>query len=189
MRPSEAFRQSVVRLRKRYGWRQVDLAERAGLERSALSKIERGVRGVSIDEMFAISAALGTSPTHLVAPGDGAELEVLAGDKPEVVPAHLVRAWQGGGGWVRPDGLPHVPAALHTDDWVRRLQTSYVHLFHLLQETLAFVDAAVDPTSEAAAAANDRLAALHDAIEATQNAIVKRSTPRPVRAQRVRKAA
>lgn len=195
MTPSEAFRRSVVRLRKRYGWRQVDLAKRAGLSRDALKGIESGGRRITVDEMFAISAALGASPAHLVAPGGGADLEVLDG---EVVRAHVFRAWHSGSGFVRPDDLPHMPAAFHHDDWERRIETSTRFERQRVQQLLDALDELIemlgpfDPGSELAralTAAGDRLDALNEAIAETSRAVVQRNDARAAAKRRVRRAA
>lgn len=187
--PTEAFRKSVIRLRKRYGWRQVDLAKRAGLSRAILRNIENGQKSsITIDEMFSISAALGTSPAHLVAPPDGADLEVLAGDKPEVVTAQIMRAWLGGRGWVRADDLPHMPAALHADDCRRREELEFLHLVQRTRSLLAEIDEALDPESEATAAVNERLTAWLAALDATAQAFAQRNA-RVASRQRIRKAA
>lgn len=186
--PSEAFRRSVVRLRKRYGWRQVDLAERAGLSRDALKRIENDERHITIDEMCAISAALGASPANLIAPGDGADLEILPGDEGQIESAHIVRAWFGGRGWVRSDDLPHMPAALHPDSWERREETSLLYGVQLMREVLALVEPAIDPSSEATAALDERVMALQRNLEETAQAFAQRNA-RVASRQRIRKAA
>jgi transcriptional regulator with XRE-family HTH domain len=56
----------VRRIRTEAGLSQEELADRAELHRTYISSIERGQRNVSIENIFAIAAALGVSPTELV---------------------------------------------------------------------------------------------------------------------------
>jgi transcriptional regulator with XRE-family HTH domain len=53
-------------LRKRRGWSQVELAERAGITNQALSLVERGERVGKLDTLRRVAAALGVSLSRLV---------------------------------------------------------------------------------------------------------------------------
>lgn len=47
---------------------QEELASRAGLHRTYVSSVERGLRNVTIDNVFALADALGVSPAELIDP-------------------------------------------------------------------------------------------------------------------------
>jgi transcriptional regulator with XRE-family HTH domain len=50
---------AIRRVRHTYGWRQVDLAARSGVSRSAISRMERGMFGPqSVDALRAVASAL-----------------------------------------------------------------------------------------------------------------------------------
>lgn len=79
--PSEVFRARLREVRRLRGWTQADLASaltRAGVDlgESAVVRMERGIRGVSLDEAIAIATVLGVSPLHMMVPLDdnGAQL-------------------------------------------------------------------------------------------------------------------
>jgi transcriptional regulator with XRE-family HTH domain len=67
-------------LRKARGWSLDDLAERAGISLSQLSRIETGHRRISLDQLTAISVALGKSLDELV-------------ESPDDLGAHPGRDW------------------------------------------------------------------------------------------------
>lgn len=50
--------QRIVRVRKRRGWRQGDLARRLGVPRERLGKWERGVNSPSLEDLSALSEVL-----------------------------------------------------------------------------------------------------------------------------------
>ena len=52
--------------RSRHGWSQEDLAGEAGLDRSYMSGIERGVRNISLLKLRAIADALHVPPRELL---------------------------------------------------------------------------------------------------------------------------
>lgn len=62
------FADNVRRLRKERGLSQEKLAFEAGLHRTYISGIERGVRNVSLDNIGVIATALGVSPAVLLSP-------------------------------------------------------------------------------------------------------------------------
>jgi transcriptional regulator with XRE-family HTH domain len=92
---SEVFRQRLREVRRLKGWTQQQLADAlaAGgvrLDASAITRLERGTRGVTLDDVIAIAAALGVSPLHMIVPLDdnGAQLMPSL-----TVPAADARAW------------------------------------------------------------------------------------------------
>jgi XRE family aerobic/anaerobic benzoate catabolism transcriptional regulator len=48
----------IRKLRKRKGWRQIDLAQHSGVHEVHISDLERGTREVGLRTLLAISAAL-----------------------------------------------------------------------------------------------------------------------------------
>ena len=62
------------------------------LHASAITKVERGDRKVSLDEVFAFAAALAVPPVLLLVPLDGKESRLRVTDKSEIHP-HLVLDW------------------------------------------------------------------------------------------------
>jgi len=50
----------------RRGWSQERLADEAGVDRSYMSGIERGVRNISILTLAKVALALGVSPSSLL---------------------------------------------------------------------------------------------------------------------------
>lgn len=54
-------------LRAERGFSQEELAERAGLHRTNVSKIERGLHAVSMDNLYWIARALSVAPCDLLA--------------------------------------------------------------------------------------------------------------------------
>ncbi|MFM9378582.1 helix-turn-helix domain-containing protein [Gordonia sp. VNK21] len=48
------------------GWTQAQFAERAGLSRHAILRLEAGTATISVDALFQIAAALGTTPSALL---------------------------------------------------------------------------------------------------------------------------
>ena len=93
--PSEVFRARLREVRRLRGWTQADLASAlasAGLDlgESAVVRMERGIRGVSLDEAIAIAAVLGVSPMHMIVPIDDNGIQLA----PQVtVPTTDARAW------------------------------------------------------------------------------------------------
>ena len=97
--PGQVLARRVKEARERRGWSQGELAEQVNalgysLARPIINRIEQGgVRAgnVSVEDLFALAAALGVAPVHLLVPlDDEAALEVT----PSVaVSAQLARAW------------------------------------------------------------------------------------------------
>jgi transcriptional regulator with XRE-family HTH domain len=69
-------------LRKARGWSLDNLAERAGISPSQLSRIETGHRRISLDQLTAISGALGKSLDELVESPDDSDV-VIRPDRDE----------------------------------------------------------------------------------------------------------
>ena len=95
--PAEIVARRVVEARKSLGWTQAKFAERLReigyvKSRSTLTKLEGGqYRGVSVDDLFALAAALGVAPVHLLVPLEDDATVAVA---PRVnFPAPLARAW------------------------------------------------------------------------------------------------
>lgn len=57
---------NIIRLRKERGWSQEELADRAGLHRTYISGVERGVRNPTITVVAKIAEALGVEAELLV---------------------------------------------------------------------------------------------------------------------------
>jgi 8-oxo-dGTP pyrophosphatase MutT (NUDIX family)/transcriptional regulator with XRE-family HTH domain len=81
IRQPPAILRPAARCRRLRGWTQADLASAlagAGVDlgESAVVRMERGIRGVSLDEAIAIATVLGVSPLHMIVPVDdnGAQL-------------------------------------------------------------------------------------------------------------------
>jgi len=62
--------QNIKRLRQASGLSQEALADRASLHRTYISSIERAQRNVSVENIFAIAAALDCDPRELLEPLD-----------------------------------------------------------------------------------------------------------------------
>ena len=62
----EIFGHNVRRIRQQVGLSQEELAFRAKLHRTYISSIERGVRNVSVENIFAIAGALEVQPGELM---------------------------------------------------------------------------------------------------------------------------
>ncbi|MFT8610543.1 MAG: helix-turn-helix transcriptional regulator [Liquorilactobacillus nagelii] len=60
------LRTNIVNLREKKNWTQADLAKHIGLENSAISKIESGVRKVSSTELQNFASVFGVSTDYLL---------------------------------------------------------------------------------------------------------------------------
>jgi transcriptional regulator with XRE-family HTH domain len=58
---------NVKRFRLEKGWSQEELADQAGLHRTYVSGVERGVRNPTITIVAALAKALGVTPAELLA--------------------------------------------------------------------------------------------------------------------------
>lgn len=94
--PSGTLAALLPAIRQRRGLNAQALADRikelgGKLDRAAVSKIENGMRGVSIDEALLLAVALDVAPLHLFLPRDDDQTVTLA---PEVmVTATQARRW------------------------------------------------------------------------------------------------
>ena len=62
--PSDACVQvgeQIRKLRKKHGWRQIDLAEHSGIHEAHISQLERGARKVGLRRLAALAGAFGLS--------------------------------------------------------------------------------------------------------------------------------
>jgi transcriptional regulator with XRE-family HTH domain len=97
--PSEVFRARLRLVRRLKGWTQQQLSAelaRADVElsESAIVRMEKGTRGVSLNEAIAIAAVLGVSPLHMTVPLDNDQDVDVA---PAItVPVLDARAWARG---------------------------------------------------------------------------------------------
>lgn len=66
--PRAVFAANLRRIRQASGISQEELAHRAGLHRTYVSSVERGRRNLTIDNIFALAAALAVDPRELLAP-------------------------------------------------------------------------------------------------------------------------
>lgn len=66
--PKKLFGCNLKRLRQASGLSQDELALRSGLHRTYVSSVERGNRNVSLENIFALAAALSCDPRELLAP-------------------------------------------------------------------------------------------------------------------------
>jgi len=73
----------IVSARENRGLKQSDLAQRAGIHATALSKIERGISSPTVTTLRGIAAGLETTPQALLAQCEQVEEEMgrIAGDR------------------------------------------------------------------------------------------------------------
>lgn len=67
MNVAERFGQNVVAIRKQTGLSQEQLAARAGLHRTEVGMIERGIRLARIDTLLKLAGGLEATPGELLA--------------------------------------------------------------------------------------------------------------------------
>jgi transcriptional regulator with XRE-family HTH domain len=96
--PAQCFARQLATVRRRKGWSQQQLADATAelghpVTQSAVAKIERGTRGVGIDDVFHFAAALGVPPIALLVPSSDSDLV-------EISPGRAVPGWEASL-WVR----------------------------------------------------------------------------------------
>lgn len=64
--PSQVFGENLKRIRLLTGMSQEQLAERAGLDRTYVSSVERGKRNISLNNIFKLADALDVTPGELM---------------------------------------------------------------------------------------------------------------------------
>lgn len=83
MRVSKTVGEQVRRHRERKGWTQARLSDELAalgepMDRVVLTRIEKGTRGVTVDEVLLLALALGVSPAHLMMPRATAPVKLAA---------------------------------------------------------------------------------------------------------------
>jgi len=66
MRLREVFARNLRRLRGARNWSQEELADRAGIDRTYISSLERCVYSASLDKIEKIAGALGVDPAAML---------------------------------------------------------------------------------------------------------------------------
>ncbi len=66
--PRPAFGMRLKELRIKKGLAQEELADIAGLDRTYISSCERGVRNISLINIYKLAHALGVKPAELMSP-------------------------------------------------------------------------------------------------------------------------
>lgn len=61
-----AFGERIRELRKRRGWRQIDLAEEAGIHENYISDLELGRKEICLRTLATLAGALGLSTAELL---------------------------------------------------------------------------------------------------------------------------
>lgn len=64
---------NLLVMRRKRGWSQEDLALEAGLHRTFVAHVERGVRNISLDNIEKLAIAFDIEVYHLLVPGSRAE--------------------------------------------------------------------------------------------------------------------
>lgn len=80
---------TIHALRNAKGWSQRDLAERAGLDHTRISGIERGIGGYTSDALTKIATALGVSVPDLFLPPELARLNRLPREVRDRIKAYI----------------------------------------------------------------------------------------------------
>ncbi len=119
--PSEVFRSRLREVRRLKGWTQQELSDAlkavgVKLDASAITRLEGGTRGVTLDDVVAIAAVLGVSPLHMIVQLENDALLEVA---PEITTGPVgARAWFRGQHTLREgDDVPLFYAQTPEDDW------------------------------------------------------------------------
>jgi transcriptional regulator with XRE-family HTH domain len=83
----------ITQARTEAGLRQEELAERAGVPQSTLSRIERGSTHLTLNQLRKIAPALGYQPSQIVASAENAEflLQMNGAEVKEVVEPNTLK--------------------------------------------------------------------------------------------------
>lgn len=68
---NEALGQTISQLRQNLGLSQEELADRAGIHRTYVSQLERGIKSPTLAVLIKIARALDTKPSRLVRSVEG----------------------------------------------------------------------------------------------------------------------
>jgi transcriptional regulator with XRE-family HTH domain len=87
----------LAAIRERRGWKQTELAERAGLSVAFISEIENGKRNVSSEKLLQLANALGASIDYLLRGEDAAQrISTPVTVPPELSQAAEQQSWSYG---------------------------------------------------------------------------------------------
>lgn len=73
---------------------QTELAERAGLSRSVIARLETGAASISSDRLWVLAAALGTKPSRLLAAAEADGEAAATLEQPSYTPACPSTNWR-----------------------------------------------------------------------------------------------
>lgn len=167
--PSAVFALRLEYARSRRRWTQQDLADRLSelgtpMDRATVARTENRARGLSLDDALLFSAAVGTSPVHMIATAP----EPISGDHPIAIAPKLVvhprqvRMWIRGQQPLEPDDAQVFYSEVSTEEWVA---SQNYHLQRVLSRVQDLVDAVVrDDRDEAADIIDD----INEALERQQ---------------------
>lgn len=106
---TEGFSRRLRLLREARGFTQEDLAERAGMSAHYVGNLEQNIRHPSLNALFSLCAALGTTPNDLFQ--DSISEDMAQGRCGSVPDDYVLRdsyseLAQALRGWLEPDGFP-----------------------------------------------------------------------------------
>jgi transcriptional regulator with XRE-family HTH domain len=150
--PGTVVADQVRRLRESRGWSQEDLADELDWKQAKVSRLERGSRGISVDDLMALALALNCSPAHLLTPS-----EPVAITREVVEDASVVREWVRGQKPLPNQDAPLFWTSLSSKEWEQRESPEISFLLSTVQD---YSSAALEGDIE------DAIAALGDIIHA-----------------------
>ncbi len=148
MKPSETFARRVREVRRRKPWRQQDLSDRLRefdwvIDQSVIARIENPKkRPVSLDEAIVISAALGTTPIHLIV--DPTDVEPLHLAPNHAVNAREARQWLRGQRPLREEDALTYYSEVSVEERKRQYDTTVSLLIHLAHSVIDAVEKSAD---------------------------------------------
>lgn len=173
MKPSETFSNRVKEVRRRKQWTQQDLSDRLReldwpIDQSVIARIEDPKkRPVSLDEAIVLSAALGTTPIHLIV--DPAGIEPLHLAPNYAVNAREARQWLRGQRPLREEDALTYYTEVSVEERKRQYDTTVALLMHLAESVVDAVSESadrIDPDSRAKIA--DRIDNLNRELDRQQ---------------------